>query len=248
MRLNILAFAAGVLCLQMQSLLPLWWQWLAAGSLLALPCVFWPNRVLRILALAGCIVIGFSWAAWRAEVRLGDELGSDWEGRDVELVGVVAGLPQEFAGGTRFEFDVTTVPAGAIVPGKVMLSWYQRRREGETAEPLAVRPGERWRFTVRLKRPHGNANPGVFDYETWLLERNIRATGYIRPKPPQRLDGMVWQPGYAIERVRQAVRDSFRGVLPEAAYPFAGVLVALAVGDQKAVQGGKLELKPELAV
>ena len=237
MRPNILAFAIGVLCLQMQPLLPSWGLWLTAGALLALPCVVWPNSVLRILALVGCVAIGFSWAAWRAEVRLADHLGTDWEGRDVELVGVVAGLPQEFAGGTRFEFDVTGIPTGAILPGKIMLSWYQGRREGDPAELLEVSPGERWRFTVRLKRPHGNANPGVFDYEAWLLERNIRATGYIRPNPPQRLDGMVWQPGYAIERLRQAVRDSFRRVLPEAAYPFTGVLVALAVGDQKAVQG-----------
>jgi competence protein ComEC len=63
-----------------------------------------------------------------------------------------------------------------------MLSWYQGRRE-DSPERLVVLPGERWRFTVRLKRPHGNANPGGFDYEAWLLERNIRATGYIRAKP-----------------------------------------------------------------
>src|SRR6185295_10649134 len=40
--------------------------------------------------------------------------------------------------------------------------------------------GERWRFTVRLRRPHGNLNPHGFDYEGWLLERGIGATGYVR--------------------------------------------------------------------
>jgi competence protein ComEC len=30
------------------------------------------------------------------------------------------------------------------------------------------RAGERWRFVVRLKRPHGNVNPQGFDYEGWL--------------------------------------------------------------------------------
>jgi competence protein ComEC len=34
---------------------------------------------------------------------------------------------------------------------------------------------------VRLKRPHGNLNPHGFDYEAWLFERGIRATGYVRP-------------------------------------------------------------------
>ena len=92
-------------------------------------------------------------------------------------------------------------------------------------------------MTVRLKRPHGNANPNGFDYEAWLLERNIRATGYVRPVPPQRLAEMVWWPDYVIERLRHAVRASFAEMLPAAQYPWAGILVALAVGDQRAIQG-----------
>ena len=37
----------------------------------------------------------------------------------------------------------------------------------------AVHPGERWAFTVRLRRPHGLVNPHGFDYEAWLLERGL---------------------------------------------------------------------------
>lgn len=72
----------------------------------------------------------------------------------------------------------------------------------------------------------------------WLLERNIRATGYVRPRTEAvRLADMVWRPGYAVERSRHAVREAFEGVLPSDAYPYAGILVALAVGDQRAIQG-----------
>ncbi len=237
MRLNILAFAAGILCLQMQPELPAWVGGLAGGILLVFPGLFWRNRPVRMLTVLGCVAIGFSWAAWRADIRLDDHLGTDWEGRDISVIGVVSGLPQDFVGGTRFEFDVERATAGAVVPGKVMLSWYPGRRENESVDRLAVKPGERWQFTVRLKRPHGNANPGGFDYEAWLLERNIRATGYIRHNPPERLAERVWHPAYVIERLRLTVRDRFNGTLPEAAYPFAGVLVALAVGDQKGIQG-----------
>lgn len=237
MRLNILAFAAGILFLQMQPELPAWYGWLAVGGLLLLPLGFRRHRLTRILAALACLALGFGWAAWRADSRLADQLAAEWEGRDVAVVGVVAGLPQEFAGGTRFEFDVEQAAGGAVVPGRILLSWYAGRRDSERTEALVVRPGERWRLTVRLKRPHGNANPGVFDYESWLLERNIGATGYIRPNPPECLADMVWQAGYGIERLRLAVRDSFAGILPEAEYPYAGVLVALAVGDQKAIEG-----------
>ena len=33
---------------------------------------------------------------------------------------------------------------------------------------------------MRLRRPHGNANPHGFDYELQLFEQGVRATGYVR--------------------------------------------------------------------
>jgi len=237
MRLNILAFAAGVLLLQFSPALPEAWPWGLGGLALAVPALRWRGWRSGICAFAACCVLGFAWAAWRAEIRLADELGAAWEGQDVELVGVIAALPQDFSQGTRFEFVVEQTPPEAIVPSRLMLSWYQGRRDEEDFIRQPVRPGERWRFTVRLKRPHGNANPGAFDYEAWLLERNLRATGYIRPNPPQRLDEMVWRPDFVIERLRHAVRTSFFTILPPENYPLVGILVALAVGDQRAIDG-----------
>lgn len=241
MRFVIFAFAAGVLLLQTQPELPPWRPWALAG-LLIFPHVIWQTRLTKVLAVVACFAVGVAWAGWRAEARVVDHLGAEWEGRDVEVIGVIAGLPQDFGNGTRFEFTpefVLTAAHGkkAVVPGRIMLSWYQGRRDDETFDRLSVRPGERWRFTVRLKRPHGNANPGGFDYEAWLFERNIRASGYIRPDPAQRLDEMVWRPDYAIERLRLGMRDAYERVLPAERYPLAGVLIALTIGDQKAVNG-----------
>lgn len=238
MRLNILAFATGVLLLQMQPELPMAWLWAVAGGALLLPRLRWSGWPVRGLAVAACCILGVAWAGWRAEIRLADRLPAAMEGRDVEVIGVIGGLAQDFSNGTRFEFvRETTLTPGAVVPERIMLSWYQGRRDGEAFERLAVRPGERWRFTVRLKRPHGNANPGLFDYEAWLLERDIRATGYIRPQPPQRPAAMVWRPGYVIERLRHGVRARYAALLPQESHPWAGIIVALAVGDQKAIQG-----------
>ena len=238
MRLKILAFAVGVLLLQMQPELPATWVWALGGGLLLLPRCLWTGWPARLLAILGCLALGFAWAGWRADCRLVDQFPAEWEGRDVEVVGVVATLPQDFSNGTRFEFVTETVlTPTAVVPERVMLSWYQGLRDEEDFVRLPVRPGERWRFTVRLKRPHGNANPGGFDYEAWLLERGIRATGYIRPNPPQRLSEMVWSADYIIERLRDRVRARYAAMLPAERYPWAGVLVALVIGDQKAIQG-----------
>ena len=74
----------------------------------------------------------------------------------------------------------------------------------------AINAGERWQITTRLKRPHGSVNPHGFDFEEWALERNIRATGYVRKADDNlRLNEMVGQPAYRIERLRQKIRENF---------------------------------------
>ncbi|MEO8411476.1 MAG: ComEC/Rec2 family competence protein, partial [Propionivibrio sp.] len=193
----ILAFAVGVLLLQGQASLlsiPL----MAGWSALALTGIFltarFPGR-LSYLALAFCCsVLGFCWAGGMATLRLADQLPAAWESRDIELTGVVASLPQRLERGERFEFDVEAVHTdGATVPRRILLAWYRERNDayaredalpddadGSVDDAQAMHPGERWRFTVRLKRPHGNANPYGFDYEAWLLEHKLRATGSLR--------------------------------------------------------------------
>ena len=222
----------------MQPTLPAWPLWALAGTLLALPRWRYSGRLCVTAFLMASLVFGVAWAAWRAESRLLDELPVAWEGKDIELIGTVAALPQDFGGGSRFVFDVETVlTPEAVVPAHISLSWYQNGRDGQSFVRQPVLPGERWRFTARLKRPHGNANPGGFDYEAWLLENSIRATGYIRPVPPQRLDEMVWQADYAIERLRHRLRAGMFALLPGQEHPWSGILVVLVVGDQKAIQG-----------
>ena len=157
------------------------------------------------------------------------------------LTGVVASLPQPFERGVRFELaveDAVTAgpaPAAFQAPGRVLLSWYNGLTPEEFQEVLPVRPGERWRLTVRLRLPHGNANPHGFDYEAWLLERGVGATGYVRPRGERvRLAEMVYRPGYVIERIRERIRTKLWDALPE--HRYAGVVIALVIGDQRAIE------------
>ena len=58
---------------------------------------------------------------------------------------------------------------------------------------------------MRLKRPHGHANPGGFDYERWLFQQRIAATGYVRQDARNhRVPGQVH--GLA-ERLRYRLAD-----------------------------------------
>lgn len=235
----ILAFACGVFFLQTcASLPPLWLVLAGALGCLLLSHFCW-RRARSLVLVCAAFLLGVSWAGWRAELRLQDALDVQWEGRDVVVQGVVAGLPQPGARAVRFEFLVEAVlTPGARLPQRVLLNWYAAPGSGRGAPAIA--PGERWRLTVRLKKPHGGANPGGFDYEMWLFERGIRATGYVRPSGGTRLDGFVPGFGSGVERLRAAVRVRFSRTLPAAEWPWTGILTALAVGDQKAVESGGL--------
>jgi competence protein ComEC len=154
----------------------------------------------------------------------------------VRVIGVVARLPQRFDRGVRFELDVERVLTdGARVPQRVLVSWYGAWQRSEMPDILPrVRAAERWQLTVRLRRPHGTANPHGFDYEAWLLERAIRATGYVRPnEAPQRLAPFVPGVDYAVERLRGRIRARIAAVLD--AEPYGGVIAALVMGDQRAI-------------
>jgi competence protein ComEC len=88
---------------------------------------------------------------------------------------------------------------------------------------------------VRLQRPHGNANPHGFDYEAWLLEQGVRATGYVRPDRVgnRRLDPFVFSARNLVEHCRAVLRERILRAL--AGKEYAGVIVALVIGDQRAI-------------
>ena len=102
------------------------------------------------------------------------------------------------------------------------------------APPEPLQAGQRWAFTVRLKRPHGLANPHGFDAERWLFEQGIGATGHVRvtaAAPARRLDDGAC---CGVSRLRQALRDRLLATVDDPAR--AGVLAALMVGDQAAIE------------
>jgi competence protein ComEC len=242
MRFNIVAFALGVCLLQQQPQLPpLAWAALLLPLLLVCRWLRLHAANGRGTALAAALLAnalfaaaGFFYAAAWAQWRLADRLSPQWEGVDLALTGVVAGLPQPFEGGVRFDFDVEQVdPAEAHLPRRIALSWYNGSSREEFQDIAPMRAGERWRFSVRLRRPHGSANPHGFDYESWLLQRAIGATGYVRPGGTARVDDLVLRPAYLIERGREILRERFWDTLP--GYPYAGILIALAIGDQNAI-------------
>ncbi|MBE7368798.1 DNA internalization-related competence protein ComEC/Rec2 [Ramlibacter sp. HM2] len=211
----------------------------AAGAALLWAALRLGRPQLRAIAVAcACALLSAGTTGWRAAAYVAQGLDPQLEGRDLVLTGVVSGLPQRNEAGVRFRFDVDAARDGVEelrLPRRVLLGWYGGADPGPREAPVpAVSPGERWQWTVRLKAPHGHVNPHGFDYELWLWEQGLQATGYVRagPRdpPPQRL-ASTWR--HPVERARAQVRDA---IFARVADPrLAGVLAALVVGDQRAI-------------
>jgi competence protein ComEC len=229
-----LFFTLGVWYLQQQAALPVLPDyWPLAIFVLLLPHA---NGKLLIAGRRAAILLcaallGFSYAAWVAQHRLSDALPDEWQGKNITITGVVAEMPRLHERGLRFAFDVESVQTeDAHVPRHIQLSTY----DGDSNDPLELSAGERWQLTVRLKQPHGTSNPYNFDFEAWALERDIRAIGYVYAKGDnERLSEQTSSPAYLVQRLRESVRTHFRKTLGDV--PYAGVLTALAIGDQSGI-------------
>ena len=206
------------------------------------------SRASRWLTAFALLALAFAATGLRAGAFQAQALNPALEGRDITVTGMVAAMPQRNEAGLRLRLDVEAAElAGSPVklPPAIYLGWYgasprdeARDETGLLADPRSpadLRAGERWRMTVRLKAPHGNANPHGFDYELWLWEQGLQATGYVRAGPkdpaPQRLES-GWR--HPVERARQAVRDAIFARIAD--QRLAGVIAALVVGDQNAIE------------
>ncbi|MEO8278929.1 MAG: DNA internalization-related competence protein ComEC/Rec2 [Ideonella sp.] len=197
------------------------------------------------LASIGAIAVaGWSSTGLLAHHRLSQRLSAALEGVDLLVTGIVSDLPQVGPDGLRFQFDPESATLDGRphqLPPRLILGWYAGREEGAIADPAmaSLRAGQRWRLTLRLRRPHGNLNPHGYDFELHLFERNQGATGYVRAGPQGALK-LSDNAGFALARFRQSVRDSIQRHVDDRRS--AGVLAALVVGDQAAIDRGDWQL------
>ena len=196
------------------------------------------------LVCASLAVLGFGLAGARANHQASQRLDPALEGRDMVVTGWVAAMPQRNYTDLRLRFEVASAMlAGQAVrlPPLLQLGWYGGAWRTEPTDALAlqaqppeVKAGEHWRLTVRLKAPHGNRNPHGFDYELWLWEQGVLATGYVRTSAkdlmPERL-GSSWR--HPVEQARQHMRDAIFAQVSDR--QMAGIVAALATGDQQAI-------------
>ncbi len=254
--LPVLSFVGGVWLLQQSASLPssaelaMWFAFLLALKLLIL--ISKPHLAQRlstqraeqlnqaltrlwVLLLALCL--GLSYATWRAEIRLHERLSPAMQGKPIQLIGVVASLPQKQPQAQRFEFDVErALNSPYPMPKHVSLTQYLQPQfpQQRTIIPLDLHPGQRWLLTVKLKRPHGLSNPYARDSEAWALAHDIGASGSLLNVAQHLQQEMVWRPSYIVNRARDQIAQRMQKVLQGQAY--LPVLTALAIGEDSAIE------------
>ena len=178
MRAGTIAFLIGIVVfLQVSTLPPLWLLVFLPVTLSVLLLRTKPQLFSKYILPVSCsIICGFLWAFLRADIILANELDRAIEGETVIITGEVVSLPEIMDSGIRFEFQIAEMKSQDGIslenPEKVRLGWYR--------QDVTIQPGQNWRLHVRLKRPYGFSNPGGFDYEGWLSQHRLRATGYVR--------------------------------------------------------------------
>ncbi|MGD8977370.1 MAG: DNA internalization-related competence protein ComEC/Rec2, partial [Gammaproteobacteria bacterium] len=173
-------------------------------------------RTRLMVFAAACL--GAAWTVLSAQSALEARLATPPRGLDRTVVGRVAGLPAVDPGRVRFLFVPDSVPGQRDLPTRMRINWYR--------PPANPAPGERWRLSLRLRAPRGQANPGGFDFERWLLRNRIGATGYVRAAGPNQRLGAGPDPW---SRIRFDLAAAVQQALPDS--PRAGMIAALLVGS-----------------
>ena len=215
-----------------------WWVWRIQLFKHTTPVAGW-WLCTALLAL----VLGFACTGLRAAVYAATALDAKLEGQDIQVVGVVADMPQPFPGGVRFRFNVESARLHGqltVLPELMDVGWYGGvvGQDGQgfalNYQPPDIQAGQRWRMTVRLKAPHGSMNPHGFDYELWMWEQGVQALGTVRAGAQQDAAQLMGQTArYPVAWLRQWVRDRIVHKVPDAQQ--AGLIAALVVGDQSAI-------------
>jgi len=185
-----------------------------------------------VFRLVACAAIGFIWALLRADFVLQQDLARDLEGQSIQVLGRVVSLPDAGPQRVRFEFEIDELRDAAgknrPLPGKARLNWYRSQSKPE--------PGQVWRLTVRLKRPHGFMNPGGFDYERWLFQNRIRATGYVVNMAANEYTGE--NRGQWLNRLRYQLRRRMAVQLPDTDQ--LDLLTALSLCDRSLLEQDRM--------
>ena len=166
-------------------------------------------------------ICGLFWVMLFASCHLHHRMEKKFEGKTISIVGSVSSIPIKDQNDISFNFKTSLFDKQKRALN-LKLTWYRTN--------TSLNSGEKWHLFVRLKRPHGFMNPGGFDYEAWLFEKNIAATGYVVNKQNNYLLASS-KYSYSMTRLRQHLQAEVINHFSNDG--LAGFLPALLVGSRQ---------------
>ncbi|WP_233161372.1 MULTISPECIES: DNA internalization-related competence protein ComEC/Rec2 [unclassified Achromobacter] len=176
---------------------------------------------------------GIAYASERAAWRIAHALPPIHDNEVARVTLRITGLPVQQDGHARFDAEVLAAVPGPL-PAKIQVDWWA---QGYGAVLPTLAPGQVWQTALLLRRPHAALNPYAADASARLFHAGVRALGTVRGKPRRLMEAAATAlPFWSVVRVHQA-RHALRQRLAQTlgALPYGGVVIALALGDQTAI-------------
>ncbi len=208
-------------------------------ALLVIPLILSFRFPLCRLLAAYCL--GLFWVLNWTLNSLAQLLPAELERKDFWVRGNVVSLPEVNDTGSQFFFKVEKSCLKPLASCEFSNELLQNQLiQLSTYEKLEVSPGQHWKFKVRLKRPHGFANPGGFDYEAWLWQKKIRASGYVRSDEANFLYKTEPDPVFTI--LRNHFRQKLSWLFPDWGLKHLNLIQALSIGDRQGISNEEWDL------
>ncbi len=210
---------------------------------------YWPHLLVNITKLVNLgfiFCLGFLYISMHASYVLAKRLPEDLHGVKAVITGKIASLPEvqenEEEAFVKFEFDPIEIklfdsktievnpnrnPAWQN-PGRIKVFW----KDPPLNIPTLPKPGDIWKFSLKLKRGRNYANPGSFDKEKYLFINRIAAEGFVLEKGITKLISRKWYKK-PIDYLRQILYEKIKHILEKR--PLAGMIVALVVGAKDGI-------------
>ena len=195
-----------------------------------------PSNPSHTLVFAMCLgaCLGWNNTWWQAQTRLHNQLLFQCESIPLQADILIAELPNVTDSGTKWVGQVqsfTPTDQCPRIPPRLIMGWYNHASN----KPPPIIIGDVWRLNITLKRTVAPLSFDGFDVQAYWFANQIGATGSVISKQShqaQLLEHVV-TPGTLIEQARAIYRQHIQDTLRDA--PYAGVMVALILGDQKAI-------------
>ncbi|MFT6408200.1 MAG: competence protein ComEC [Arenicella sp.] len=207
-------FIGACATLGLERLPSLHWLLPITGGILVLSIVW------RALFPLVSLLAGFIWVCYCFQAFLDTRFPDQYERVDFVAKVSIEGLPTSRQGNIQFKARVNwvaNVDLSMLIGERVQISCYRC--------PLSVQPGQQWHFTLRLKRPHGYASWGSFDYEKYLFRHRVIAKGYVRLKGHNM---RVAEAPKSIDLWRQSLLEKLHGVVGRGVG--SNIIAALTIG------------------